>query len=428
MPRWLALALLPGCAFSARAGPDARIHDGAPTMGAQGTVMGGLGSPNPYAAFGVPVTLSVGGRTDRPETRAELESGLEYATDVYEAFGFRVGPRFGATVAGPSGAYAGLRGGPTLALPTGKLTLDMYTSYGLGGAIAGDAIFGTSLAFGFDYAQGLGRIPSGRPFRGANGDGLHAGLVRASRSGARVARRFAIGAQNRRRQGERWLADARNEHSAIAAFVQLAGDLARHGAPAALVHRAHQAALEEAGHAADCLRIANDYLDDDLAFAPWSEPPVASSLAEMAVSSLVDGAFGEGLAAREARERLERLEGLAPDPYEAAVLERIAREEASHADLAWDVLSFCLWRDPTLRSPLFDHWRSLQTRTRTQTRTPLDPPMSARVDAGLRVTFALLDGLERDTLARWEGGTRSGSRRTRGTCASRVFGARPLRG
>ncbi len=58
------------------------------------------------------------------------------------------------------------------------------------------------------------------------------------------------------------------------------------------------------------------------------------------MSSLLDGALNEGASAEVARTRAAR----ATDPDVRALQERIAEDEARHAELAWDVIAFCIAR------------------------------------------------------------------------------------
>ena len=74
------------------------------------------------------------------------------------------------------------------------------------------------------------------------------------------------------------------------------------------------------------------------------------SLAELAVESLIDGCLLEGVAAEVAARALIR----ARDRQARAALAVIARDEASHATLAWDVVHWCCERAAT---PFAAPWR-----------------------------------------------------------------------
>lgn len=133
---------------------------------------------------------------------------------------------------------------------------------------------------------------------------------------------------------------AREEASAVAAFQRLAAELAQAGAPPGLVARAVNAARDEVAHAALFARLAGD------GDSPRPPPAVRTrrapwrsfALCRLAWESLTDGAFAEGTSA------LLAARGAKTARHVAAryVWRRIARDEARHARLAWDVLRFCL--------------------------------------------------------------------------------------
>jgi hypothetical protein len=166
-----------------------------------------------------------------------------------------------------------------------------------------------------------------------------------------------------------WLRDARAEHASIPAFEHLAMDLLVAGAPEPLVAAARRAALEEAGHAAICFAIASAYAGRELRassapFAPaWrpSTEPRRTQLRRLAVESLLDGCIGEASAAEGAR----RGACHALDPAIRRALERIAREEAGHAQLARAIVDWTLGEDPTIARALDD---ALQGHRRRQAR------------------------------------------------------------
>lgn len=137
--------------------------------------------------------------------------------------------------------------------------------------------------------------------------------------------------------------DAQMECVSISAFIQLALELMTAGAPRALVQRALIAAEDELRHTALC-----DALATQLGAAPasYARPAVCvrrfetrqALLERLALESYEDGCVGEAVAARQ----LTRSAELAADRSSAATLRSIARDESSHARLAWDVLSFCV--------------------------------------------------------------------------------------
>jgi hypothetical protein len=142
--------------------------------------------------------------------------------------------------------------------------------------------------------------------------------------------------------GELWLLTARMEHASVAAFSQLSLHLSALGAPARLLAATHRAALEEIAHAQQCFAITAA-----ITGVPHSAGPIAAlgdgggppiDLTRLAIGSLIDGCLGEGIAADVAGHGALA----ANEPAIRETLAMIAREETGHAELAWDVLSWCL--------------------------------------------------------------------------------------
>jgi hypothetical protein len=139
-----------------------------------------------------------------------------------------------------------------------------------------------------------------------------------------------------------WTARARSEHASVPAFARLSLNLIAHGAPASLVEAAHVAARQEIVHARLTFALASAYAGGVIAPQPLAEllraPAVtATSLWRLAEESLVDGVLMEGTAAAAAAEEL----AAAQDPAVREALRIIARDEASHAELAWRILDWC---------------------------------------------------------------------------------------
>jgi hypothetical protein len=154
----------------------------------------------------------------------------------------------------------------------------------------------------------------------------------SSNAGARIA---AVG-----RGFER---DAQLEHASVPAFLQLATELARAGAPLSLVQRALSAASDEVRHAALCTQLAARHLDacsPPLLPALAARVPIASqaSVVRLAVESWLDGCVAEGRAAALAA----RAAQLASDAQARAIQHAIAHDEHRHAELAWSILSWAL--------------------------------------------------------------------------------------
>ena len=173
-----------------------------------------------------------------------------------------------------------------------------------------------------------------------------------------------LAAWQRARLGERWLAAARAEHASVPAFQRLEHQLVAVGAPAALVKRCEAAAADEVRHARRCFAFARAYSGIDWTAGPMPVSADASdavdelshdqahdqshdqahdqahALSSLAIESLVDGCVGEGIAADLAQAGA----GRATDPVIAESLAMIANDEAVHAELAWDVVRFCIDR------------------------------------------------------------------------------------
>lgn len=150
-----------------------------------------------------------------------------------------------------------------------------------------------------------------------------------------------VSAWRRARLGEQWLAAARAEHASVPAFQRLEAQLVALQAPLELVHRCRAAADDEVRHARRCFAIARTYAGIDwTAGALPAAAAEAPQLTAVAVESLVDGCAGEGIAADLAQAGADE----ALDPVIRESLAMIARDEAVHAELAWDVLAFCLER------------------------------------------------------------------------------------
>lgn len=139
-----------------------------------------------------------------------------------------------------------------------------------------------------------------------------------------------------------WLADAQAEHASVAAFSRLSSMLLAVGAPPELIAAAHRAALDEVDHARRTFALASAYAGRALGPAPLPElltAPLVSQdgVTQLAVESLVDGCLNEGVAAALAAAAARS----ATDSAVRATLEVIAKDEATHRDLAWDIVAWC---------------------------------------------------------------------------------------
>ncbi len=146
---------------------------------------------------------------------------------------------------------------------------------------------------------------------------------------------------------------AAEEYASVPAFLQLARELSAHAAPRELVQRALVAALDELRHTALCAGALTHLTGRTAALnVPQASvrPPLLgrSGLLRLAAESWLDGCLGEGLAAALARHEQQS----ETDPVLRGVHAIIARDEHLHAELAWDILEFCLEREPETRNLL----------------------------------------------------------------------------
>src|SRR6185437_5274489 len=126
---------------------------------------------------------------------------------------------------------------------------------------------------------------------------------------------------------EAWTADALLEHASVASFARASLSLLAAGAPADLLTRTHEAALDEIRHAELCFALARAYAGHDVAPGPFplgGNVRVAATLAEIATSAAREGCIGETIAAAVAAEQLAR----ATDPAVREALSQIAADEA----------------------------------------------------------------------------------------------------
>lgn len=209
------------------------------------------------------------------------------------------------------------------------------------------ALFGLVAAGGGAHGRPL--RAGGRPtVAGADeGDGWSGDDVGARVEGLDDVAREALAA--------RWTRVALEEHSSVPAFARLSLDLVALGAPASLVAWAHRAALDEVGHARVAFALAARYAGRPVgpSALPAAREDVgaetaAETLRRVARESLLDGVMGEGAAAITAAREAER----EADPAVAAVLRRIAREEADHAALGAAVARYCAGRDDAVGADL----------------------------------------------------------------------------
>jgi len=147
------------------------------------------------------------------------------------------------------------------------------------------------------------------------------------------------------------------------------------GAPSFLIERSHLAALDEIRHARRCYALASAYAGGphgpgafcDLQRGPGPQRARSAALAHLASASLIDGALGEGVASAVAASAATTV----IDPVIRQTWEMIAVDETRHAELAWDVIAWCLQEDaPAVAAHLQSAIAALPSR-----KTPQLPPL-----------------------------------------------------
>jgi hypothetical protein len=146
----------------------------------------------------------------------------------------------------------------------------------------------------------------------------------------------------RQKLAEHWAEMGRMEHASVAAFARFTLELLSLGAPAELVVASQQALGDEIEHARLCFGLASAYAGRALGPGALSVDGAleARSFETIVVTAIHEACIGETLAALEAEAELAR----ATDPEVRRVLERIARDEARHAELGYRFLRWALDR------------------------------------------------------------------------------------
>ena len=134
---------------------------------------------------------------------------------------------------------------------------------------------------------------------------------------------------------EFWLRTAQMEHASVASFHQFALDLMRFGASPELLMRTNKAITDEISHAKAAFAITEGFLGQSVSpgeFHMQIQP--AKDLPDFAKSVALEGAINETIAVVLATLQRERCTDKAIKKFLADVI----REEAQHAELAWDTL------------------------------------------------------------------------------------------
>jgi hypothetical protein len=184
------------------------------------------------------------------------------------------------------------------------------------------------------------------------------------------------------------------EAASVHAFRRLAADLARVGAPRALVRQAQRAARDEVRHARATTRLARrrGATPAVVEIEPRREPP---SLLDLAIENGVEGCIRETFGALAATHQAAH----ASDPAIAVTMTRIARDETRHAALAW---ALARWLAPRIgadgRAAVKNAMRAAVASLREEVaRTPADVARPLGLPTG-RDARALVDGFAAERL------------------------------
>jgi hypothetical protein len=138
---------------------------------------------------------------------------------------------------------------------------------------------------------------------------------------------------------EAWTRVALLEHASVPAFARVVLDLVALAAPAELLERTARAMGDEVAHARACFALAGAYGGTALGPGPLPVPPHrVPTLEALALETFEEGCVGETLAAALAAVQLEG----ATDGAVRRVLGQIVQDEARHAELAWDIVSWAV--------------------------------------------------------------------------------------
>ena len=136
-----------------------------------------------------------------------------------------------------------------------------------------------------------------------------------------------------------WLRTAQMEHASVASFHQFALDLMRFGASPDLLIRTNKAIMDEISHAKAAFAITEGFLNQSLSpgdFDMKIQP--AKDLIDFAKKVALEAAINETLAVILATLQREQCTDYAIKKF----LTDIIREEAEHAELAWDTLRWLI--------------------------------------------------------------------------------------
>jgi hypothetical protein len=130
---------------------------------------------------------------------------------------------------------------------------------------------------------------------------------------------------------------AAGEHASVASFAHVSLELMAHAAPADLIEATHRAALDEIEHARLAYALASEFGGAPIGPGPLpTQRSRATSLCELAIATLRDACIPEAVGALLAAE----VARVATVPAIRGAMQRIAKDEARHAELAYRTLAW----------------------------------------------------------------------------------------
>ncbi len=164
----------------------------------------------------------------------------------------------------------------------------------------------------------------------------------------------ALSTEQRRALAAAWLADALDEHAAVAALARFTLQLLSLGAPPELLRAGQRASLDDITHAQLCFGLASAYAGRQLGAGALQTADAlpAPSRRSAVLDAIGEGCVGETIHAMTLVAAANRCE----DPAVTHVLRRIAADEARHAALAWKFVRWAIQDHDALRAAARDRF------------------------------------------------------------------------
>lgn len=150
----------------------------------------------------------------------------------------------------------------------------------------------------------------------------------------------------RRALAESFAEDGRMEHASIASFARFTLELLAFGAPPDLIVAAQDAARDEIDHARSMFSLASRFAERPVGPGPLDMRGVApaATLADAVEAAIREGCVAETIAAVVAEAQAD----VAEDAESRRVLQKVARDEGRHAELAWRFVAWAFATSPDL--------------------------------------------------------------------------------